>query len=144
MPKGPGRGRADYLELGDYNAVCAMCGRKRKASMLERNWQGQYRCPEHNESRQPQDFARGVPETMGVPWVQPFNGVSPNLCTYNGLSAFPGLAEPGCMIPGRSTVDPSVLVPYLPSPPAPPGPMLGDSDGEVIGTGSPNEVVGAN
>ena len=48
-----------------------MCGRKRKAAELVRNWQGLYRCPEHNEPRQPQDFARGVPDKMGVPWAQP-------------------------------------------------------------------------
>jgi len=67
---GPVKGQADYLVLGDYNAACSMCGRKRKASQLVRNWQGLYRCPEHNEPRQPQDFARGIKENMGVPWAQ--------------------------------------------------------------------------
>jgi hypothetical protein len=63
-------GRADLLELGTFNAACSMCGRKRKASQLVRNWQGLYRCPEHNEPRQPQDFARGVKDDMSVPWNQ--------------------------------------------------------------------------
>ncbi len=65
------RGRADYLALGDWNAVCGQCGRKRKASTMIRNWQGLYMCPEHNESRQPQDFARGVPDNQTPPWSQP-------------------------------------------------------------------------
>ena len=65
------KGRADYLLLGDYNAACSMCGRKRKASQLVRNWQGLYRCPEHNEPRQPQDFVRNVKDVMTVPWAQP-------------------------------------------------------------------------
>lgn len=67
---GPVKGQADHLLLGDWNAACSMCGRKRKASQLVKNWQGQYRCPEHNEPRQPQDFARGIKENMGVPWAQ--------------------------------------------------------------------------
>lgn len=68
----PGAGRADaWWEDGSWNASCSMCGRKRKASMLVRNWQGLYRCPIHNEIRQPQDFARGLPnEDMQVPWAQ--------------------------------------------------------------------------
>lgn len=66
----PQKGRADYLALGDWNAACSMCGRKRKASELVRNWQGLMRCPEHNEPRQPQDFARGVKEVISPPWAQ--------------------------------------------------------------------------
>jgi len=64
-------GRADHLELGDWNASCSMCGRKRKASQLVLNWQGMYRCPEHSDTRHPQDFVRSVPENMSVPWAQP-------------------------------------------------------------------------
>ena len=64
-------GRADYLELGDWNAVCYQCGRKRKASTLVQNWQGFYVCPVHNEPRQPQDFVRSVPDNQTPPWVQP-------------------------------------------------------------------------
>lgn len=66
----PRKGRADHLVLGDHNAACSMCGRKRKASTMERNWQGLYRCPWHNEPRQPQDFARGVKEVISPPWAQ--------------------------------------------------------------------------
>lgn len=68
---GPTRGPADYLALGDWNAQCSMCGRKRKASELVKNWQGQYRCPEHNEPRHPQDFVKGVADNPMPPWVQP-------------------------------------------------------------------------
>lgn len=66
----PSRGRADFFAPGDWNIACSMCGRKRKASYMVRNWQGLYRCPEHNEPRQPQDFARGVKDIMTVPWAQ--------------------------------------------------------------------------
>jgi hypothetical protein len=64
-------GQADYLLLGDWNVVCFQCGFKRKASQLERNWQGYWVCPEHNEPRQMQDFVRGVPDNQIPPWVQP-------------------------------------------------------------------------
>lgn len=63
-------GRADYYAQGDWNVACSECGRKRKSRQMVRNWQGQYRCPEHNEPRQPQDFARGVKDDMSVPFVQ--------------------------------------------------------------------------
>lgn len=67
----PGAGRADQLVLGDWNAVCYQCGRKRKASTLVRHWQGYYVCSEHWEPRQPQDFVRSVPDVQTPPWTQP-------------------------------------------------------------------------
>ena len=60
----------DYFKPGDWNALCSMCGAKKKASQLVKNWQGQWRCPEHNEPRQPQDFVRSVPDDQSVPWSQ--------------------------------------------------------------------------
>ena len=66
-----GRGKADYLALGDWNVVCFDCGRKFKASMMRRNWQGFYECPDHWTPRQPQDFVRSVPDKQTPPWVQP-------------------------------------------------------------------------
>ena len=108
MPQ-PGIGRADHLELGDFNAFCSMCGKKRKASALVRNWQGLYRCPEHNEERQPQDFARGVAEDMSTPWAQVLsNNDFVPFCRFNDCSAIPGYAIPGCMTPGRKMILPPV------------------------------------
>jgi hypothetical protein len=68
-------GRADHLVLGDWNVQCFECGRKLKASHAERNWQGYYVHPEHNEPRQTQDFVRGVPDNQQPPWVQPWPAV---------------------------------------------------------------------
>lgn len=103
----PGKGRADFWAPGDWNAVCSMCGAKRKASTMVKNWQGMYRCPEHNEPRHPQDFVRAVPDDQSVPWAQPDTDTDLAICTFNGVSAIPGYALPGCMIPGRATFDPS-------------------------------------
>lgn len=67
----PTKGPADFLELGDWNADCFICGTKRKASQMVKNWQGQYQCPHHvGVQRHPQDFVRGIPENMAAPWVQ--------------------------------------------------------------------------
>lgn len=64
-------GRADYLELGSWNVQCYQCGRKRKASMMKKHWQGFWVCPEHWEARHPQDFVRNVTDNMTPPWSQP-------------------------------------------------------------------------
>ena len=70
----PDRGSDDYLELGDWNAVCWVCGNKRKASKLKKHWQGYWVCPEHWEARHPQDFVKGITEKPTPPWVQPQPG----------------------------------------------------------------------
>lgn len=62
---------ADHYAFGDYNAVCYDCGRKFKASMLRKNWQGFWECPVHWTPRQPQDFVRSIPDTQTAPWAQP-------------------------------------------------------------------------
>lgn len=63
-------GQADFLRLGDWNAVCYECGRKFKASVMMRHWQGYYVCPAHWEPRQPQDFVRGTKDVQTPPWTQ--------------------------------------------------------------------------
>lgn len=102
---GPIKGRADHLQLGDWNVACSMCGRKRKASLMVKNWQGMYRCPEHDETRHPQDFVRGVQDVQTVPFAQPQQDETVFFCSYNSQSAIPGYAYPGCMIPGRTQLN---------------------------------------
>lgn len=96
------KGKADFLELGGWNVVCYECGRKFKASVMKRHWQGYYVCPRHWEARHPQDFVRGVQDVQTPPWTQPMPADSFALfCTPNGVSAISGLAMPGCSIPGK-------------------------------------------
>lgn len=102
----PPKGRADFYSPGDWNASCSMCGRKRKASTMVRNWQGLYRCPEHNEPRQPQDFVRGTQDVQTVPWSQPETDIDIQICTFNGVSAIPDFALPDCSIPDNPVFDP--------------------------------------
>lgn len=62
---------SDNFVLGDHNASCFECGRKRKASELKRHWQGYWVCPDHWEPRHPQDFAGPVAAEEQVPFAQP-------------------------------------------------------------------------
>lgn len=91
-------GPHDYLDLGDWNAACSMCGRKRKASEMVKNWQGMMRCPEHNEPRQPQDFVRAVPDIQTPPWVQPETDVFAGVCFPNDTMGVAGWAVADCAI----------------------------------------------
>lgn len=101
----PPKGRADFLELGDWNAACAFCGRKRKASTMKKLPVGdplggnQYVCPEHWRPRQPQDFVRGIPDKMAAPWVQQQADEFTDFCTTS--SAIADYAIAGCMIAGN-------------------------------------------
>jgi hypothetical protein len=105
-------GRADYLGLGDWNAVCSMCGRKRKASTLVKNWQGMWRCPEHNEERHPQDFVRGVPDIQTPAWTQPMPADTfVAVCGPNDQSAIPDQAVPGCVTPDYLAPGNTIFIP---------------------------------
>jgi hypothetical protein len=95
------KGHADYFKLDDWNARCSICGAKFKASELVKNWQGLYRCPPCNEPRHPQDFVRGVQDIQTPAWAQVDEDIDILICTLQGISAIPGYAIPGCMLPGR-------------------------------------------
>ena len=93
-----GKGRADFLQLGDFNAVCYQCGRKRKGSTLLRYWQGYYVCEEHWETRQPQDFVRSVPDVQTPPWQQPLTTQYGSQCFPNDVTAIADYAVADCVI----------------------------------------------
>jgi hypothetical protein len=102
---GPTKGRSDHVVLGDWNVACSMCGRKRKSSQMVRNWQGMWRCPEHNEPRQPQDFVRNVPDVQSVPFAQPETDFDvPTVCEINKHSAISNYALPGCIYPDVTAI----------------------------------------
>lgn len=64
-------GRADFLKLGSWNAICDRCGAKFKAEDLYLTWQGYRVCLRDWEPRQPQDFVRGIPDPAPIPWSRP-------------------------------------------------------------------------
>ena len=83
---------------GDWNAICAECGRKRKASDLVRHWQGYYVCPGHSEPRHPQDFVRGVSDVQTVQLSQPQIDDFVAVCDLEGISCICDLAVADCSI----------------------------------------------
>jgi len=93
------KGDDDYFAPGDWNAVCWVCGTKKKASKLRKHWQGYWVCPEHWEVRQPQDFVSGVPDIVAPPWVQVRPAASyTTFCTPNGRTAKADTAVADCAI----------------------------------------------
>jgi len=68
---GRGAGRINELAiLGDWNAICDMCGRRFKASELIKNWKGLMVCPEDWEPRHVLDFFRLPGEKIDVPFAR--------------------------------------------------------------------------
>lgn len=101
----PGKGQADFWAEGDWNAICAQCGRKRKASMMVKNppgtpCSGMYTCPEHYDSRQPQDFVKGIVDKMTAPWTQQIGMTFLYTCDLQTRAAIPGAGVSGCMQAG--------------------------------------------
>lgn len=94
--------KLDGWSPGDWNIVCSMCGRKRKASFMVKNWQGLWRCPEHNEERHPQDYVKGTVDNQTVPFAQLPADIDTYLCTLNSQLSLPSYGIPGCMVPGRT------------------------------------------
>lgn len=61
----------NHLVLGDWNAICAICGFKFKGSELRKNWKEQMVCEKDWEPRNEQDFIRGVPDQQALPFTRP-------------------------------------------------------------------------
>ena len=61
-----------YYKQGDWNAICALCGFKYKASELRWNSQIQdYVCKWDWEQRHPQERLRATKDDQSVPWTRP-------------------------------------------------------------------------
>jgi hypothetical protein len=61
----------NWLDLGNWNALCDSCGRKFKASQLKKRWDGLQVCADDWETRHPSDFLRVQREQISVPWSRP-------------------------------------------------------------------------
>ncbi len=60
-----------HFKQGEWNFACDLCGKIAKSGTAERTWNGHYVCKHHKESRNPQDFMRGVADVQAVPWTRP-------------------------------------------------------------------------
>jgi len=91
-------GHADYLDLGNWNAICDSCGRKFKASSLRKRWDGLMVCQEYFEVKHPQLNIRVPKDRQAPPWTRPeaepdlFLGV----CTLINSQGFIDLAVVDC------------------------------------------------
>lgn len=72
----------NHLQLGNWNALCDRCGRKFKASDLQRTWEGLMVCKEDFELRHPLDFLRVQKEKITVDWARPY----PSMDTFIGYT----------------------------------------------------------
>jgi len=56
---------------GSWKAVCDVCGRDYKNTDLEKRWDGLMVCQGDWETRQPQDFVKGVADKQVPPFTRP-------------------------------------------------------------------------
>lgn len=77
-------GRADYMKLGDWNALCDRCQRKYKASQLRKEWTGFMVCKKCYEPRHPQEFLKGRKEDENVSWTRPDSNADTSVTTVDG------------------------------------------------------------
>ena len=59
------------FKLGDWEAICDVCGFKFKAEQLRQRWDGLMTCHKDWEPRHPMDFFRMPEERISVPWSRP-------------------------------------------------------------------------
>lgn len=90
---------------GDWYARCSMCNQKFLASQLVKNWQGMYRCPQHNEPRHPQDYIRAIPDNPTVPFVQDPSPSYRAVCTLAGITSIADYAIADCSVCNTPRLD---------------------------------------
>lgn len=87
----------NWLDLGNWNAICDVCGLKFKGSDLKKDWRGLMVCSKDYEVRHPQDFLRVRADDPSIPWARPeAEDVFKYVCYIWGRSAYADLAEADC------------------------------------------------
>ena len=96
-----------YAKVGDWNAICDVCGFQFKASEMRKRWDGAMVCKDDWEPRHPQELRRALRDSDSVPWTRPRPAdVFILVCTVSGRSAVAGRAMAGCAISGRPFTGP--------------------------------------
>lgn len=62
----------NYYVMGEWNFACDQCGRVFKSGQSRLRWDNARVCKSCWEPRQPQDFVKGIPDNMSVPWARPW------------------------------------------------------------------------
>lgn len=55
-----------YYEPKTWNAICQVCGAKKKATVLQRRWDGLMVCQDDFETRHPSDLIRAPKEQSRI------------------------------------------------------------------------------
>ena len=93
----------DTYESGAWNAVCAVCGFKKKSTKMRMNWKGFYVCDEDFEYRHPSDFLKARVEKTTVPFVRPdVDTPDTDVCYLWERSVYAGLATAACSVAGNT------------------------------------------
>ena len=103
-----------WWKSGEWNALCDVCGFKRKSGQLTERWDGLMVCrPTVKagcwEMRHPQDLIRPIPDQPKLPWTRPEpqdQYISVTFadtlgCTATGMLSQAGYGTAGCMIVGN-------------------------------------------
>jgi hypothetical protein len=92
-----------YLKLGEWNAVCDVCGFNYKSSQLRKRWDGFMVCDKDFELRNPQDFIRIPAEDSNLPWARPVPDYTfVNTPILANHSAVAGYAMAGVAVTGTT------------------------------------------
>ncbi len=92
----------NFLDWGNWNAICDICGFKFKASELRKTWDNLMVCQQDYEIKHPQLTIRVRGDNPAVAWTRPepddtFVGPA---CYLWDQSAYTGLGSAGCMQAG--------------------------------------------
>ena len=88
----------NHLELGNWNALCDVCGMKFKATELRKDWRGLMVCSNDFELRHPQDFLRVRGDDPAVPWTRPDSELYTGpACFLWDQSSYADLGTTDCM-----------------------------------------------
>lgn len=93
----------NWLKLGDYNVICDSCGRKFKASTMQKRWDGLFVCKEDFEPRHPQLNLRVPTDVQRVPIPRPDPVVDTfiNNCNIVNGQGIAGVAVAGCAVTAK-------------------------------------------
>lgn len=108
----------NWYKSGSYNALCNVCGFKRKNDQLIERWDGMMVCRPSVakgcfETRHPQELIRPIPDQKPLPWTNPepadvywvdtddYNTII-NQCSVVGVYAQADFGEADCAVVGMT------------------------------------------
>jgi len=90
--------QSNYVR-GSWKCICESCGRIAKAGELRQRWDGFMVDDRCWETRQPQDFVRGVADYQAPPFTRPEQADQfVPVCEPNTISAYAGYGGAGCCV----------------------------------------------